>query len=120
MTISTGNYDGEGVNRMAFPARTASGETVTIVEKVTRANESTVLIAEDGRTFEALAGDSLNLVEVVLDKIEGVVEEAVEIAEEVIDVAEQVGDAAGDALDSLQDALGGDDGKDDPEAEKVA
>lgn len=120
MTISTGNYESwKGVNRVSFPARTVDGESVMIEEKITRANQSTILVAEDGRTFEAAAGDSMNLVEIVLDRIEGVVEEAVEKVEETVgdavegvkdavgDAVESVGDAAGEVLDSIQDALGG-------------
>src|SRR5678816_24624 len=54
MTISTGNYRTRmGVNQIAFPAQTVDGEKVIIEEKITRANQSTLLVSEDGRVFEA-------------------------------------------------------------------
>lgn len=105
---------------MSFPARTVWGEAVMIVEKVTRANQSTILVAEDGRQFEAAAGDSLNLVEVALERIEGLVEEAIETAEEVIDAAgdaaEGLIEKAEDALEGVQDFLGTNDQSPEPPA----
>ena len=54
MPVSTGNYDSEGVNRLSFPAKTVDGEAVMVVEKQTRANQSTVMLADDGRIFEVV------------------------------------------------------------------
>lgn len=120
MTISTGNYESrEGVNRIMFPVN-VNGERVMIVEKITRANQSTLFVSEDGRQFEAQAGDALNLVEVFIDKIEGVVEEAIDDAKDVVeDAVEKIGDIAGDALDAVQDILPGGGGSDEDPEEPV-
>ena len=138
MTISTGNYDGEGVNRHMFPARTVSGEVVQIVEKVLGDDGVVRMLSEDGRKFVADVADSLNLHE-VFDAAQGVVQDAGDSIEETLgeaaadakevaedaaqavneaaqDAVEQIGDIAGDALDAVGDLLGGGDDGEAPEA----
>ena len=105
-----------------------------IEEKISRTNESTLLVSEDGRLFEADAAYSQKLREIVdeakaalMEEVEEVREavqgrlpelladakdilaEAVEVAE---DAVEDAVDSALDRVDEAQEALGAEDSDD--------
>jgi len=95
---------------MGYPAETTGGETVTIVEKRTvaadAAHSSTILVAEDGRTFAPAKQGGL------IEEITAIIEEGVEtVVEEVKETVEEV-------VDEVKDRLGM--GDDDSEPEEPA
>ena len=98
MPISTGNYNAEGVNIMAFPAKTVDGETV-MVTKETRANETTLLreVGEGGRLFEADPQFS--------QKLRELKEDAEEVAESALGMVSDNADRLSDKADEVAEVI---------------
>ena len=95
---------------MSFPVETVDGETVLIETKITDANGSVTLIAEDGRAFEpSMDALLVQLKEVgaaagkLADKASEALGEVAEAAKEVADEVGDVIEAGGDVIEAVLD-----------------
>lgn len=99
---------------MSFPATTTDGEAVMVVEKQTRANQSTVALAEDGRIFEVVGTKLSELADEAKNEASKLFRTEYEIAEshapviraEVAEASGEIRASLGEAKSEIVDSLG--------------
>lgn len=107
MVTHLGNYDDEGRLIVGFPVETTEGETVRVSKQGIEGR--TLLVAEDGRTFEPARSNGLMLVQEVTVMVDGIVDAVKETVEDVKEEIEDVKEEIGDVVGELTDGIGNDD-----------